>query len=213
LTVPAGGGCDDVVVKRSTAISRLGDVADGLTRARSWPDAGIVASYVFGALIEPTAELERVELAFVVVARPEEVPWLARPARLEAVAAQLRFDKLPLTWWWRSADGPVWNHRIRRAVRFWTAGDGADVAVVDALAAGRTDQLPSAEPTDNEQLVAQLRAERDVGQRHLTRMVERFYDRDWRDQHKYQGVFPQDHLWWAAAGFLELDKALRRDSS
>ena len=30
--------------------------------------------------------------------------------------------------------------------------------------------------------------------------------------HKHEGVFPQDHLWWAAAGFLELDDALRRDS-
>ena len=30
------------MVKRSTAISRLGDVADGLTRTRSWPDAGFL---------------------------------------------------------------------------------------------------------------------------------------------------------------------------
>jgi hypothetical protein len=56
----------------------------------------------------------------------------------------------------------VWNHRIRRAVRFWTADEGLDVAVADALAASRTDQLPITEPTDHQQLVTQLRAERDV---------------------------------------------------
>jgi len=211
LVARAGGGCDDVVVKCSTAITRLRDVADGLTRTTSWPDAGIVAGYVFGALIEHTGDLERVELALMVDARPEEVPWLARPAGLEAIAAQLRFDKLPLVWWWRSADGPVWNHHIQRAVRFWTAGDGLDVAVVDSLAAGHTDQLPITEPTDHQQLVTQLRAERDVSRRQLAQVIDRFYDRDWRRQHKHEGVFPQDHLWWAAAGFLELDEALRRE--
>jgi hypothetical protein len=200
------------MVKRSTEIARLGDVADGFTRTTSWPGAGIVADYVFGGLIERTGELERVELALVVDARPDEVPWLARPARFEAIAAQLRFDELPLSWWWRSADGPVWNHHIRRAVRFWTANDGLDIAVVDSLAAGRTDQLPITEPADRQELVAQLRAERDVSRRQLARVIDRFYDRDWRHEHKYQGVFPQDHLWWAAAGFREVDDALRRES-
>ena len=89
--------------------------------------------------------------------RPEDVPWLARPARLEAIAAQLRFDKLPLAWWWRSADGPVWNHHVRRAVRFWTANDGLDLAVVDSLAAGQNDQLPITEPADHQRLVTQFR--------------------------------------------------------
>ena len=82
-----GGGWDDVVVKHSTAIARLRDVADGLTRTTSWPDAGIVAGFVFGALIEHPGELERVEQTFVVDARPEEMSWLARPAHLEAIAA------------------------------------------------------------------------------------------------------------------------------
>jgi hypothetical protein len=197
------------MVKRSTAISRLGDVADGLTRTTSWPDAGIVAGYVFGALVEQAGDLERVELALVVDARQDEVPWLARPARLEAIVAQLRFDKLPLSWWWRSTGGPVWNHHIRRAVRFWTASNGVDVAVVDSLAAGRTDQLPVSEPADPQQLVAQLRSERDISRRQLAEVIDRFYDQNWRHEHTHQGVFPQDHLWWAAAGFLELDDALR----
>jgi hypothetical protein len=70
----------------------------GLTHCRGRARKSIVAGYVFGALIEHTGELERVELALVVDARPEEVTWLARPARLDAIAAQLRFDKLCLAW-------------------------------------------------------------------------------------------------------------------
>ena len=107
----------------------------------------------------------------MVDARPEEMSWLARPAHLEAIAAQLRFDKLPLAWWWRSADGPVWNHHIRRAVRFWTANDGLDVAVVNALAAGQTDQPPITEPADQQQLVAPLVAQAAVLAVRLTRVL------------------------------------------
>jgi hypothetical protein len=201
-----------VVVKRSTAISRLRDVADGLTTTTQWPDAGIVAGYVFGALIEHTRELERVDLALMVDARPEELAWLCHPAHLEAVAALLRFDKLPLRWWWRSVDGPVWNHHIRRAVRFWTATDGLDVSVVDSLVEGRLEQVPITEPSDDRQLVEQLIAERDLSRRHLADVIDRFYEADWRREHKYQGIFPQDHLWWAAAGFVELDDEVQRRS-
>ena len=45
----------------------------------------------------------------------------------------------------------------------------------------------------------------------VAEVIDRFYDPDWRHEHKYEGVFPQDHLWWAAAGFLELDGALHQD--
>jgi hypothetical protein len=52
LIARASGEWDDVVVKRATAITRLRNVADGLTTTTSCPDAGLVAGYVFGALIE-----------------------------------------------------------------------------------------------------------------------------------------------------------------
>jgi hypothetical protein len=37
---------DDGAMKRTTAISRLGNVADGLDRALQWPDVTVVAGYV-----------------------------------------------------------------------------------------------------------------------------------------------------------------------
>src|SRR5690348_10921997 len=99
-------------MKRSTAMSRLRDIADGLDRAAQWSEVTVVDGYVFGALLEPAAEIDRLELALVVAEAPEVVPWMARPARLEALAELLRLPKLPVLWWWRPAGWPVWNHII-----------------------------------------------------------------------------------------------------
>ena len=98
----------------------------------------------------------------MVDARPEEVSRLARPARLEAIAVQLRFDKsapglvVALGRW----SGAEPSHPTARPVLDRRTTEG-DVAVVDSLAADRTDQLPIIEPTERQQLVAQLRAERE----------------------------------------------------
>ena len=78
----------------------------------------MVAAYVFGAVLDRVSELEVVQLALVVDEPPEDVPWMSRPARLEALASLCRFDKLPMSWRWRPAEWPVWNHEINRAVRF-----------------------------------------------------------------------------------------------
>lgn len=56
----------------------------------------LVAAYVFGTLLDPLSELEAVQLALLVGEPPEEVPWMSRPARLEALASLCRFDKLPV---------------------------------------------------------------------------------------------------------------------
>ena len=100
---------DDGAMKRSTAISRLSDVADGLERAKVWPEPCIIAGYVFGALLDPAGDLERVQLALVVDEPSDDVPWMSRPRHLEAVASLLRFDKLPVSWCWRPTAWPVWN--------------------------------------------------------------------------------------------------------
>jgi PadR family transcriptional regulator PadR len=63
---PALVPCDDPDVKRSTAITRVGDLIEGLDRAAAWPDTTMVAAFVFGALLATDQHVERVELAFVV---------------------------------------------------------------------------------------------------------------------------------------------------
>jgi hypothetical protein len=200
---------DDGEMKRSTATSRLSEVADGLERAKVWSGPCVVAGYVFGSLLDPAGEVERVQLALVVDEAVEEVPWMCHPRQLEALASLLRFDKLPISWWWRPSAWPVWNHEITRAVCFWSATAGSDQGVFDALTAGRVDKLEFAEPAHAAQLIEQLVVERDVGRVHLTATVTGFYDRDWRREHTADGVYPADHLWWATSGYLDLDNAVK----
>jgi hypothetical protein len=197
-----------VEVKRSTALARLGDVADALENTRSWRDSVVVAGFVYGELLEGSDDLERVRLAFVVDLPVEAVVWMTRPARLEAFAGLLRFDRLPLSWRWRPVGWPVWNHEITRAVCFWSAADGRRTAVFDGLRLGRTEGLELEHPSSEEELVEQLLVEREVARRHVQTTVDRFYERDWRLEHRGHGVHPEDHLWWAIAGFLDLDDAV-----
>jgi hypothetical protein len=161
-------------------------------------------------VLDGAADLDGIEVALVVAEAPEVVSWMSRPAHLEALAAVLRFTKLPVSWQWRPAEWPVWNHEIDRAVRIWTAAGGRDQPVLDALAAGRLDGVTIEAPAGTKELVVELLAERDVARRHLATVAESFHDRDWRRIHRADGVYPEDHLWWATAGFLDLDDAIRR---
>ena len=198
------------MVKRSTAISRLNDVVDGLDRAAEWPRPTVTAAFVHGALLDGVPELDRVELAYVVADTAEDVPWMARPARLEALAAIWRFTKLPVSWQWRPAEWPVWNHEIKRALRIWSADGGRDETALDALAAGHLGDVTLDAPASKAALMAQLVVERDAARRHLASVTESFYDRDWQREHRGDGVHAEDHLWWASAAFLDLDDAIER---
>lgn len=197
-------------MKYSTAVGRIRTVADELTSHAEWRDELIVEAYVYGELLDAPPTLERVALAFVVDLPPEEVTWLAHPAAPEAAVSLLRFEKYPITWRWRPLAWPVWNHEIVAPVRFWSVKDGADAATLDALASRELDSLEPLLPKVEETFLAQLRIEREVAKRHLESVVESYHDRDWRKSHKGFGVYPEDHLWWATSGFLDLDEAVNK---
>ena len=78
---------NDSVMKRSTAMSRIADVCEALDRAAGWPDTSVTGAFVFGALLDADVDLDRADLALVVAEPPEVVPWMSRPAHLEALAA------------------------------------------------------------------------------------------------------------------------------
>lgn len=195
-------------MKYSTAVGRLRTAANDLTTRHMWEERLILEAYVYGELLEAPPSLGRVALAFVVDLPPEEVTWLARPTAPEAMVSLLRFDKYPISWRWRPTAWPVWNHEIVGPVRFWAAQDGADEVALDALADRRMDRLERVAPPNDESLLAQLRIEHTAARNHLESVIDAYYDRDWRSDHKGFGVYPEDHLWWATEGFLELDDAL-----
>jgi len=192
-------------MKRSTAIGRLSDVSDGLDRARQWSNGSVTAGYVYGALLDGDDDLEYVSIALVVDEPAESVPWLSRPAHLEALAKFIRLDKLPIAWRWRPAEWPVWNHEIPRAARFWTRDNGRDEHVIGALGTRSIDGIQFAQPTDADSLREQVAVERATARTHLANVTNSFDDREWRRDHKGDGAYPEDTLWAAAAGFVELD--------
>lgn len=92
------------------------------------------------------------------------LPWLAAHPTAEWVGEQLRLGKRPITWHNRSLGWPAWNVSDRRAARFWSATNGLDETVVDAVRSGIPVNV--VEPSRQE-LVAQLGVELSISSSHL----------------------------------------------
>lgn len=197
-------------MRRSTGIGRLGEVGEGLDRAKQWSVVSVTAGYVYGALLDGDHDLEYVSIALVVDELAERVPWMSRPAHLEAMAKLLGLDKLPIVWQWRPAEWPVWNHQIDRAACFWSRDGGLDQTVIGALNARVTDGVQIAHPADADGLRRQVEIEHASARKHLAEVTAMFGDREWRRGHRGDGSYPEDTLWAAAAGFIELDDWLNR---
>jgi hypothetical protein len=158
-------------------------------------------------LLTDVATLDTAAVVMVLDAPADEMPWLALHPAGEAVGHLLRLGKRPVLWTYRPLAWPVWNHQNRRLVRFWSAADGVDDDVIDALRQRTLDRLPVVSPTDAE-LAAWLPDELAVSRRHLRTVLDRFWDRDWRDTHRTGDGGPQDHLWRAATAVEDMTDAL-----
>lgn len=127
-------------MKFSTAVSRLGSIAEGLSAAEPWDGFIVTDAHVFSELLNGPDSLDAVSVAFVVDLPVEEVPWHAHPPAAEALARLLRLDKVPVTRRWRSAAWPVWNHKIVRGVRFWSSSEGTEDDALALLKQKRFDE-------------------------------------------------------------------------
>jgi len=198
-------------MKRSTAIGHLVEMAEvsserlRLRETRmGWP---LEELWVTGELLGPAESLEVGTVVLVLDVDAAELPWLAIHPAGEWVGDQLRLGKRPIHWCYRPVARPVWNHEHRRLVRFWTARGGLDTAVIETLRSGRLDGLAVVEPTQ-EELVEQLGKEVAVSRRHLRAVLDNYWDRDWRWEHKGVEVSPEDHLWRAAVAVEDMRDAL-----
>ncbi len=196
-------------MKYSTAVRRLGSVADGLSMIDGVDALEVTDAYVFGELLDGPESLDVVSVAFVVDLPVDEVPWRSRSVVLEALASLMRLDKVPVERVWRPAGWPVWNHAIVRAVRFWSRSDGTDADVLALLGEHRFDDLAYVGPPSRERYLEQLRIEKAAARRHLRQVLDRYHDRDWQRAHRSYAMYPEDHLWWAAEAFTDLDDAIR----
>jgi hypothetical protein len=158
--------------------------------------------YVFGELLDGADSIDHLKLALVLNLPPEEVPWESQPRGTPWLVDSLRLDKGGFSYWWRSRHGPVWNHHIRGPVRFWSL-DGPDDTVLRALSERRLADLPrlTASPEDVRSRTA---TELDAALVHLRAMTATYWDREWRRDNRGNGRYPENHLWEAVYGYVDL---------
>jgi hypothetical protein len=87
-------------------------------------------------------------------------------------------------------------------VRFWSPA-GPDESTLDALGERRLGDLHRLIPTTTEE-AEQLHEELAASLAYLQRVDAVYWEREWRREHKGLGVYPEDHLWRATHGYLDL---------
>jgi len=186
----------------------MAEVASDRLRLRDtdigWP---LEELWVTGELLGLADTVDAGSVVLVLDVPADELPWLALHPAGEWVGDQLRLGKRPIRWCYRPLAWPVWNHEHRRLVRFWTASEGLDTDVIEALRSRRLDRLAVVEPSPQE-LVERIREELAVSRRHLRAVLDGYWDRDWRQEHKGYDESPEDHLWRAATAVEDMNEAL-----
>jgi len=186
----------------------MAEVASDRLRLRDtdigWP---LEELWVTGELLGLADTVDAGSVVLVLDVSADELPWLALHPAGEWVGDQLRLGKRPSRWCYRSLAWPVWNHEHRRLVRFWTASEGLDADVIEALRSRRLDRVAVVEPSPQE-LVERIREELAVSRRHLRAVLDGYWDRDWRQEHKGYDESPEDHLWRAATAVEDMNEAL-----
>ena len=196
-------------MRHQTAVRRLRTVAERCQHASGlWRDEPfLVGAYAFGDVLEPVADAPAVQMAFVLNLPADELTWCAEPQSCVGLPHLLEIDKAPVEWYLRPAVWPVSNHMIHRPLRVWSL-DGPDTAALDALERGAAEDLRMPAPTAA-QLHEQLTEELSASLAHLRRVEAGFWERDWRNANRGHGVHPENHLWDAAHGYLDLLAAVQ----
>jgi hypothetical protein len=158
----------------------------------------VTALWVAGDVLGPERDLDTILVALVVDLPVEDVPWLTEPGGSRHWGNAVRLPQLPFRVCWRSAHAPVWNHLLDRPALVWTAENGTDQHVLDALADARGDDVRAAAPED---VASRLAADLAVSHRALTARTATYADRRWRPG-KLEPV--ADALWQASEGYLDL---------
>jgi hypothetical protein len=153
--------------------------------------------WAVGDILGPPQELEWTTVVLSVDLPPAEVPWWSPPPGAQGWAETTRLSKYPLLRWWRSAHGPVWNHRIVRPLLVWDATSGIDDEAMAALRDGRGASCGLPEPSQ-EEFVTHMREELAISLAELQRRTEE-YD----SEHVRLGV-RADALAAAARGYLDV---------
>lgn len=194
-------------MRHNTAVRRLRTIAEDCDKLGSLLDreGGLVAVYAFGPILEsPGEDLDAVNIVLVLGLPATELPWGVETPGCSSLAHLLRLDKSPVLRRWRPAERPVTNHEIRRPLLIWSREDGVQTAALDALSERRPEPFRLAE-ADADALAEQLLHELEASTAHLREVRDRYWDDiDWRRAHRGYGRYPEDQLWQAVDGYLDL---------
>lgn len=201
---------DNVTMRHQRAVEKLRLLADACQWTTRLPteEPFLREAYVFGDVLDGADPVEAVQVALVLDLPPEDVTWCSQPPGTAWLVNSLRLDKGGFAYWWRSRGESVWNHLIREPVRFWSL-DGPDEAVLDALRDRRFADLPRVRVSSAE-LRRRVEVELDRALSQLRSVHQKYWDRDWRQEHRGGGRYPEDHLWEATEGYLDLLEIVHR---
>jgi len=189
------------------AVEKLRILAETCERVKLfWSDTEpfLKAVYAFGEVLDGADPLDAVQVAVAINLPPEEVPWESNPEGTDWLATELRLSKGGFMYFWRSYLDPVWNHYIRGPVRVWSADGGPDEQQTRNMSQCRVQVVP--EPADER---LQLRDDLDAALAHMREVRDKYWDPDWRREHRGYGRHPENELWEAVEGFLDLVDASR----
>jgi hypothetical protein len=191
------------------AVEKLRILAEACESVKGWPpeDPFLLEAYAFGDVLRGGDPLECVEVVLVLNLPPQDVVWGSSPHGTVWLADRLRLSKGGLCYWWRSHLDPVWNHHVQDLVRFWSH-DGPDEEVLQVLAERRFGDLPRQAPSPRARR-EQVADELDAALSHLRAVHASYWDYDWRREHRGLGRYPENELWEAVDGYLELRDATR----
>lgn len=200
-----------VGMRYKRAVEKLRLLAEGCQRMRDWPpdfEPWLVEMYAFGAVLDGADPLDAVQVVGVIRVPPEEATWGSVPNGTEWAADILRLSKGGYEYWWRSYLDPVWNHYIKNPVRIWSQ-DGIDDEALSALEDRRFGDLNRLTPDPVHQRL-QARDDLDAALAHLREVHSSYWDRDWRRDHRGLGRYPENELWEAVEGYLDILNASRK---
>jgi hypothetical protein len=191
-------------VKWTRAVHHLEALAQACaemgTQPRSMFSLRVVHLWAVGDILGAVRDLETVTVALAVDLPVDDVPWLSEPPGAEHWGSATRLTKNPVIALWRSADAPVWNHRIDRPALLWDSASGVAHETLVALKDGRGERVRLPGPTPDE-LRAHLDDELTVSLRALRNAARAYEDRRWSPG-KLEPV--ADALWRASDGYLDM---------
>ena len=188
-------------MKWTRAVHHLGELAEKCAELpASFFRFQVVELWVFGALLDVPKDVEAIEVALVTDLPVEEVPWHGEPVGAEHWANSTRLSRNPFTPFWRSADAPVWNHRIERPALVWSAADGIAEETLVALRDGTGELVRQPAPTPDE-LRTRVEEELQVSLTALRAAQQAYTDHRWAPGK----LTPySDALWRISGGYLDL---------